>query len=197
MRLYLLRHGETKLNKMKCYYGATDVPLSEKGKQQGLGLAPLFKAVPVDIVIASPLQRAVSTAELVMQGTGPVIRTDNRLMEQDFGIFEGMKHQEIMEKYPEEYRLWNEDFSDYRIPGGESFRDVRDRIDSFIKDLPKEGTVLLAAHKGTLGHLTASLLGLPLEGYWNFVFEQDCYSCIDVEDGYAIVRCLNRKTPLD
>lgn len=196
MRLYLLRHGETKLNKMNCYYGVTDVPLSETGKQQGLALARYFKEVSVDAVIASPLRRAISTAELVMQGTGPAIRTDRRLMEQDFGIFEGLQYQEILEKYPEEFRLWNEDFSDYNIPGGESFRNVRERIDSFIGDLPKEGTVLIAAHKGTLGHLTASLLGLPLNGYWNFVFEQDSYSCIDVEDGYAIVRCLNRKTPL-
>jgi broad specificity phosphatase PhoE len=102
-----------------------------------------------------------------MQGRGPEVLTDERLMEQNFGIFEGMTHQEILERYPEEYAAWNRDFDNWRIPGGECFSDVRSRVDAFVKDLPGEGTVLVAAHKGTLGHLTASLLHLPLEGYTN------------------------------
>lgn len=193
MRIYLIRHGETVLNQKKCYYGVTDVALSDKGIQQGVRLSLFFKDVSVDRVISSPLIRAVQTAELVMQGRGPVLQTDDRLKEQDFGIFEGYTHQELTERYPKEYKAWNENYSDYRIPGGESFREVRDRVDSFIRELPQEGTMLLSAHKGTLGHLAAALLRLPLEGYWNFVFEQDCYSCIDKEDGFAIIRCLNQK----
>lgn len=191
MRLYLIRHGQTVLNRKKCYYGITDAALDETGIRQAIALSAVFRDVEIDRVICSPLQRAVHTAELVMQGTGPVPETDDRLMEQDFGIFEGYNHQELVDQFPDEYRAWNEDFSDYCIPEGESFRQVRQRIDSFIKDLPDHGTVLLAAHKGTLGHLMASLLGLPLEGYWNFVFDQDCYSCLDLEDGFAIIRCIN------
>lgn len=194
MRLYLVRHGETLLNQKRCYYGVTDVPLSERGIQQAVRLSALFKDVHIDRVISSPLLRAVQTAELILQGSGPLIETDDRLKEQDFGIFEGYTHQELVDRFPEEYKAWNAHFSDYRIETGESFRDVRSRVDGFISDLPREGTVLLAAHKGTLGHLVASLLGLPLEGYWNFVFDQDCYSCIDLEDGFAIIRCLNSRT---
>lgn len=193
MRIYLVRHGETVLNQKKCYYGVTDADLSDRGVRQAVSLAPVFNDIKMDQVITSPLLRAVRTADLVMQGKGPVHTRDDRLMEQNFGIFEGYTHDELTRRYPEEYHSWNENFSDYSIPGGESFRDVRVRVDSFIKDLPAEGTLLLVAHKGTLGHLTASLLGMPLEGYWNFVFEQDCYSCIDVEDGFAIVRYLNRR----
>ena len=195
MRLYLIRHGETILNQKKCYYGVTDVSLSEEGRLQGLRLHQALKDVKIDRVISSPLTRAVETAWLVMHGRGPEVLTDERLMEQNFGMFEGMTHQEILERYPEEYAAWNRDFDDWRIPGGECFSDVRSRVDAFVKDLPGEGTVLVAAHKGTLGHLTASLLHLPLEGYWHFVFEQDCISCIDMEDGYAILRYLNRKVP--
>ena len=193
MRIYLIRHGETLLNKRKCYYGVTDIALNERGKRQALRLSSFFRDIEFDHVIVSPLSRAVQTAELALQGQAPLIRTDDRLKEQDFGIFEGHNHQEIMENFPEEYDAWNRNFSDYRIPGGESFRDVRERVDDFIKDLlPMEGTILLAAHKGSLGHFMASLLGLPLNGYWNFVFDQDSYSCVDIEDGFAIIRCLNR-----
>ena len=61
----------------------------------------------------------------------------------------------------------------------------------------REFSVLLVAHKGTLGHLLAVSLGLPPEGYWNFVFEQGCYSRLDLEDGYAIIRCLNQSVDGD
>ena len=58
--------------------------------------------------------------------------------------------------------------------------------------------MLITAHKGTLGHLLAAMLKLPPEGYWNFEFDQGCYSEVDLEDGYAIIRKLNvRDIPRD
>ena len=94
---------------------------------------------------------------------------------------------------------WNRDYFGYRIPEGESFLDVRRREELFFGDLKeraatagRESALLLVAHKGTLGHFLAVSLGLPPEGYWNFVFEQGCYSRIDLEDGYAIIRKLNQ-----
>ena len=49
-----------------------------------------------------------------------------------------------------------------------------------------------------MGHLLAAMLKLPPEGYWNFVFDQGCYSEVDLEDGYAIIRKLNvRDIPRD
>ena len=121
---------------------------------------------------------------------------DRRLMEQDFGIFEGMTYKEIQNTYPKELDAWNEEFSTYRIPKGESFADVRSRAEDFLRDIPsgresKGEKMLIVAHKGTLGHLLAAMLKLPLDGYWNFVFEQGCYSVVDLEDGYAIIRKLN------
>ena len=70
---------------------------------------------------------------------------------------------------------------------------VRERVDRFVEELWKEeGRILVVAHKGTFGHMLASLLNLPLSGYWNFVFEQGTYSKIDLQDGYAILRAVNR-----
>ena len=91
-------------------------------------------------------------------------------------------------------------FGDSRL---ESFLDVRRRVEAFLKDIPsgeenKSEKMLITAHKGTLGHLLAAMLKLPPEGYWNFVFDQGCYSEVDLEDGYAIIRKLNvRDIPRD
>lgn len=195
MRIYLLRHGETTLNQSKCYYGRLDVSLNEQGVEQAGQLANYFAGYPFDYVVSSPLKRAYDTAKIVLNKNDMEIVTDERLMEQNFGIFEGHTYQQLTLAYPKEMNDWNKDFSNYRIPQGESFSDVRKRVDDFVKGLPSgKGTMLLTAHKGTLGHLLASMLNLPLEGYWNFVFEQGCFSCIDVEDGYAIIRKLNQST---
>lgn len=127
------------------------------------------------------------------------IYRDERLCEQDFGIFEGLTYRELTKRYPEQLDAWNRDYFGYRIPEGESFLDVRRRVELFFGDLKeraatagRESALLLVAHKGTLGHFLAVSLGLPPERYWNFVFEQGCYSRIDLEDGYAIIRKLNQ-----
>lgn len=198
MRIYLIRHGETALNEKGCYYGKTDAILSEKGILQAEYLRDIFKGISFDYVVASPLVRAYNTAQIVLGEREQEIFGDRRLMEQDFGIFEGMTYEELKISYPEELAHWNAEFSTYRIPEGEGFMDVRGRVEAFLKDIPsgedsKKETMLIVAHKGTLGHLLAAMLKLPLEGYWNFVFEQGCYNVVDLEDGYAIIRKLNAK----
>ena len=165
----------------------------KKGVKQAKAIGAFFQNRSFDVVVSSPLIRAVKTAEYILGGREQKIVVDERLSEQNFGIFEGFTYEQLLERYPDEFQSWNQDFSGYRIPGGESFSDVRDRIDNYLKELiGRDGTMLLVAHKGTLGHFLASYLGLPLEGYWNFVFEQGSYSCIDYEDGYAIIRKLNQ-----
>lgn len=192
----MIRHGETALNVKGCYYGRTDAVLSEKGISQARYLKEILKEVSFDYIVASPLVRAYNTAQIVMEEREQEIFGDRRLMEQDFGIFEGMTYKEIQNTYPKELAAWNEEFSTYRIPKGESFADVRSRAEDFLRDIPsgresKGEKMLIVAHKGTLGHLLAAMLKLPLDGYWNFVFEQGCYSVVDLEDGYAIIRKLN------
>ena len=213
MKIYLVRHGETTLNARECYYGRTDVCLSGRGRRQAEELRNFFGQVPLDAVVTSPLKRAAETAEIILSGRGTVaegagrestteaikIYRDERLCEQDFGIFEGLTYRELTKRYPEQLDAWNRDYFGYRIPEGESFLDVRRREELFFGDLKeraatagRESALLLVAHKGTLGHFLAVSLGLPPEGYWNFVFEQGCYSRIDLEDGYAIIRKLNQ-----
>lgn len=192
----MIRHGETALNVKGCYYGRTDAVLSEKGISQARYLKEILKEVSFDYIVASPLVRAYNTAQIVMEEREQEIFGDRRLMEQDFGIFEGMTYKEIQNTYPKKLDAWNEEFSTYRIPKGESFADVRSRAEDFLRDIPsgresKGEKMLIVAHKGTLGHLLAAMLKLPLDGYWNFVFEQGCYSVVDLEDGYAIIRKLN------
>lgn len=189
MELYLVRHGETIWNQEKRYYGHSDVGLAPSGYRQAEELGTYFKKIKFDEVIVSPLIRAKETAKAL---TNQPFLFEPRLMEQNFGLFEGKTYQQLQREYPNELKEWNQDWQEYCLPEGESFHMVRNRVEDFSKELwSKKGKILLVAHKGTFGHLMASLLKMPLSGYWNFVFEQNCYSRIDLEDGFAIVRCLN------
>lgn len=189
MELYLVRHGETIWNQEKKYYGFSDIELAPSGRMQAKKLGNYFHTIKFNKIISSPLKRAVDTANEL---TDQKIYTEERLMEQNFGLFEGKTYEELQETYPKELALWNQNWQEYCLPQGESFAMVRKRVEDFSKDLWNEqGKVLLTAHKGTFGHLMASLLQMPLSGYWNFVFEQGTFSRIDLEDGFAIIRYLN------
>lgn len=190
MELYLVRHGETEWNKEGRYYGHKDVGLSEEGFRQAKNLGEYMKKVSFDKVISSPLRRALDTAREL---TNHPILTDKRLMEQNFGFFEGKTYKELMMEFPKELKEWNENHEAYCLPEGESFLDVRSRVESFLMDLSEEeGKVLIVAHKGTFGHMLAAMMNLPPSGYWNFVFEQGTYSKVDFQDGFAILRTINR-----
>ena len=190
MELYLVRHGETEWNKEGRYYGYSNVCLSEEGVAQAKMLGKFLKNISFDKVICSPLCRAVDTAKEL---TDIELIREKRLMEQNFGQFEGKTYKELLNQYPKELQSWNEDHENFRIPEGESFSDVRLRVESFLEDLKNEtGKILIVAHKGTLGHMLAAMMHLPLSGYWNFVFEQGTYSKVDLEDGFAILRMINR-----
>ena len=190
MELYLVRHGETEWNKEGRYYGYSDVSLSQKGLAQAKSLGQFMKKIRFDKVISSPLCRALDTAKEL---TDQPVCTDHRLMEQNFGLFEGRTYQELCTMFPDELNAWNKDHESYCLPEGESFFDVRQRVESFVKDLnEEEGKILIVAHKGTFGHMLAAFMHLPLSGYWNFVFEQGTYSKIDLQDGFAILRTINR-----
>ncbi|MDO4977297.1 MAG: alpha-ribazole phosphatase [Eubacteriales bacterium] len=193
MRLYLVRHGETDLNRLGCYYGRTEAILTENGVNQAREIGAFFKEMHWDKIVVSPLKRTVQTAELVTGLGQEHFLLEDALMEQSFGLFEGKTYKQLKEDYPQELNAWNQDFSDYQIPGGESFSDVRKRVENWVKTIPSgDGNMLIVAHKGTLGHMLAAMLGMPLDGYWNFVFEQGTYTRVDLEDGYAILRKVNQ-----
>ena len=89
MILYVIRHGETAWNKVRRLQGQTDIPLAEEGirlaKETGIGM----KDILIDLVISSPLQRALQTAECITEGRNIPILTDERIQEISFGDWEG------------------------------------------------------------------------------------------------------------
>lgn len=119
MKIYLLRHGETRYNAEKRYLGRTDVPLSPEGREK------LIQAdFSPEAVYVSPLRRTAETAEILFPEARLIPVPDMR--EMDFGIFEGRTYLE-MAGLPE-YREWVDGGCLGQIPGGEGKADFCERV---------------------------------------------------------------------
>ncbi|NLI21503.1 MAG: histidine phosphatase family protein [Clostridiales bacterium] len=147
MELFVTRHGETEWNAGGRLCGRTDLPLNETGRAQSGALARELAALqaPIDLVIASPMIRARQTAAILAQALGVPVETDERLIEQHYGEFEGGSSAAPA-------FLHNKRQFAVRYPGGESMMQVACRVYAFLDELrTREGLrgVLLVSHGGT------------------------------------------------
>ena len=138
--LYVTRHGQTGWNALNKVLGRTDIPLDATGEEQARGLARSLEGLEIDEIWCSPLTRTRQTAEAVSQATGRRYRTDDRLIEQDFGKFEGV------DRFDGEYQAAKREYF-VRYPGGESFFDLAARVYPLIEELG-ETNALLVTHGG-------------------------------------------------
>jgi probable phosphoglycerate mutase len=157
-RVYLVRHGETAWTLTAQHTGRTDLPLTEQGERQARELGASLRALLVDRVLSSPLQRARRTAELAMPHSR--IEVDDDLMEWDYGAYEGRRTVDIEVERPG-WRLFRDG-----CPGGETLDAVGARADRVIGHIRKGGgNVLLFAHREILRVLAVRWIGLdPKEG---------------------------------
>ncbi|MEC3915913.1 bifunctional RNase H/acid phosphatase [Nocardia sp. CDC160] len=134
-RLLLLRHGQTELSVQRRYSGRGNPPLTELGRRQAAGAARMLAAKGgIEAIVCSPLGRAKETAEAAGRALGLPVRELPGLIETNFGVWEGMTFQEAREHDPELHARWLGDPS-VPAPGGESFDQVRERVEGVRRDL--------------------------------------------------------------
>lgn len=144
MRLYVTRHGQTTWNVLNKICGRTDAPLTELGKQQAQALAEKTKDLGIDLIIASPLRRAMDTAKAVSDACCASVITDDRLIEQDYGLYEGKDRKDPA--FQANKRLFA-----FRYPQGESMMQLAGRVYGLLEEVKEkygDKTVLLVCHNG-------------------------------------------------
>ncbi|MGW7418995.1 histidine phosphatase family protein [Streptomyces sp. NPDC054813] len=194
--LLLVRHGETEWSLSGQHTSWTDLPLTRHGEEQAKSLAPLLTERTYALVLASPLNRAIRTAELAgLTGVVP----DPDLHEWDYGGYEGITTVEIHRSRPDWY-LW----TDGVPPGpaghpGESPKEIGARADRVLATVDKalagdDGDVVLVAHAHFLRVLTARRLGLPPAEGRLFQLATGTVSRLSMEHGWPVIAEWN-KTP--
>jgi probable phosphoglycerate mutase len=150
--LTLVRHGETEWSRTGRHTGRTDVPLTERGRDNARLLAPVLKEGMYALVLTSPLSRARETATLAGFGDAVV---DDDLHEWDYGDYEGRTTPQIQSSGDADWFLWRDG-----VPNGETIADVAARADRVIDRVRSvDGDALVFAHGHFLRVLGARWLG--------------------------------------
>ncbi len=172
-----IRHGLTILNRDKRVGGRTDVPLLEEGREQARAAGATFEGRRVDTVVASPLLRAIETAELVTGRDRAAFEIDRLCTERSFGEMEGMDPAEVPGRFPQvEYRRIGHIAYSLNPPGGETFPQLQERAGRFLDGLLDRHAgahVVVFSHQNFMQQLHAVLRG---EGPFR-ALEYDILNC--------------------
>lgn len=125
--IWLIRHGETEWSLSGRHTGTTDIALTEQGRKQASALAPLLATQKFDLVLTSPMQRAIETCRLADLGAQAEVEPD--LHEWNYGVYEGRTTADIREQVPD-WSVWTSP-----IPEGESRAQVGVRAQALIDRL--------------------------------------------------------------
>lgn len=185
--LSTVRHGLTELNRDKKVGGRVDVPLIEEGRRQAKEANETFDGTPFDVVISSPLARALETAEIVAGVSREEVVIDEGCTERSFGEMEGLRPEEVRERLPQvEYvRIGHVNYS-LNPPGGETFEELHERAREFLKRTVRTHggkKILLFAHENFLQQLHGVLRGLgPMESLEQAILNCELNRfCLDAE----------------
>ncbi len=183
MRIIIARHGETEWNRMGRFQGRSDIPLNEKGITQVQALAEALRDEPLTAAYASPLRRAVETAESVRvhHPEIPFNRAPD-LIEMDLGAYEGMQVKEWAHRYPDVRIRWQQSPSSVQMPGGESLKDVQSRAIKALNRITgyhaRGSTLLLCTHNFVILTLLCHLCRIPLNRFRELKHGTAAYSII-------------------
>ena len=183
LRLILVRHGETVWNsERRVQGGGRDIELSEYGRKQIAGLARVFRDEQIDLILASPLSRAQETARSIAQHhDGVPIFTDERLKEVDVGEFDGMSTVEMSRTFSELLLDWWKGGRE-RLPGGESFEELQDRVWSVVGPYVEEPTyenVVVVSHYFVTLSIVFKAIDLPLDMLVRFRMDPASITALD------------------
>ena len=190
--LYLIRHGETD-NNLKAHFNGqkANQPLKEKGCAQAACLAAPFAEIKPDVILASPLRRAMATAEGLRGDLPLVIEPAPDLLEMDMGIYDGVSFEEVWRIAPFIMENWAKgDPALVQMPEGENFTDAQNRVTAALVRIVREyrGKTVAAVAHGTLFQLFfLRLFGLPLKEKWRIpVLHNTGYGGLGIEDDGSV-----------
>lgn len=148
--IFLLRHGETAAEGQRRFIGWTDLPLTDGGRRQARRCGRELASGRIASIWCSDLLRAKETAEIISRRIGVPIRSTTALREIHLGAWEGLEMAEVRRCDPEAWRLRGDRLPDFRPPGGESFRDLADRVLPEFASIAAAGDtdILVVGHAG-------------------------------------------------
>jgi broad specificity phosphatase PhoE len=162
-----VRHGETPPNRAGLLLGRSDAALTDRGRAQADRLAEAFAGLDVARVITSPLRRARDTAAPIAAACGRAVGVDDRLIEIDYGEWEGRP---LADLPTDVVARWRRD-GGFAPPSGESLEVVADRVASFCDETLDDRVVVAVSHVSPIKAAVTWTLRVPPELAWRMRLE--------------------------
>ena len=165
MNLYMVRHGQTAASRENRFSGSSDPPLTEVGEAMARAFADVYAALKWEAIYTSPMLRTRQTTEALCLRTGMQLTIEEGLKEIDYGEWEGLRQDEVKQRWTDAFAYWADDVASRGTPGGETAFHVAARAMRVVEQIRtrhQEGNVLIVSHKATLRIITCALLGLDV-----------------------------------
>lgn len=191
LRLLLVRHGETEWNRAGRFQGIKDIPLNDRGREQGRLTGEFLKDVPLTFAISSPMLRPKETAEIILQHHPNItLETFADLVEICHGLWEGKLETEIEADYPGLLQAWKDTPETVQMPEGENLTQVWTRAIACWQNIVKTKSSaaepqvgIVVAHDAINKVIICALLGLNPANFWNIKQGNGAVTVIDYPQG--------------
>ena len=194
--IVLVRHGQTVPNRDGRLLGRSDPALTELGRAQAEAAAGVVAALAPTIIVSSPLRRASDTAGVIARRSGLEVELDERLVEVDYGEWEGMPLGDIPEDVS---RRWRSD-PEMAPPGGESLAAVAARVAEWCEERRApavEQTIVAVTHVSPLKAVVAWGLGVGPEVAWRLWVAPASITRLGVRSSGGILLTFNETSHLE
>ncbi len=196
--LLLICHGENDYLKKNILPGRIPgVHLNDEGRQQAEALAAALEELPIAAIYASPLERAVETAQPSAQAKGLEIQVEPGLSDTDVGEWEGRSWKAL--ERSKAWRAIQQMPSQFRFPGGESFAENQERAVAALERIAaahrKEEMVAVVFHADPIKLAIAHFIGLPLDDFQKLMVGTGSVSVLTIGRSSTRLAALNLKPP--
>lgn len=196
IRLILARHGETAPNRRGVLLGRDDPGLTDRGRSQARALAAWVAEHGPTRVISSPLARCRDTAVAIADACSLDVATDERLIELDYGEWEGRAFGDIPD---DASARWRSD-ARFRPPGGESLTDVQERVGGWCREMAasdEEATVVAVSHVSPIKAAVVWTLEADPEAAWRMWVEVASVTRLGLRSDGGVLLGFNERAHLD
>jgi len=194
-RIILTRHGHVDWIAPERFRGRAELPLSKLGERQAEALARrVAQSWAPDAIYTSPLSRCVRTGEAIARATGAPAQVLADLVDTHYGQWQGLTHEEVRARWPDEAQAWFTTPDLAVIPDGETLGDVLVRVMRVLHLVLRRHagqTVVLVGHDSSNRVLLMQCLGLPLARYWRIKQEPCCVNEIVVAGSEFTIHRIN------
>ena len=177
MNLYMVRHGQTASSRENRFTGSSDPPLTAVGEAMAQAFAQAYALMKWEAIYTSPMQRARQTADPLSRLTGTPTTLEDGLKEIAYGEWEGLRQEDVKQRWPDAFEYWADDVASRGTPGGETAFHVAARamrVVEAIRCRHHQGNVLIVSHKATLRIITCALLGLDVRLFRQRIAQPVC-----------------------